>query len=393
VSITGLTQGTYNGSVQVTATGASNTPQTVAVTLTITARATQPSLAVSRRLLQFVTTAGGPAPGDQAVEVTNTGAGSLGWNATVSTTSGGAWLSISPTTGVAPATVTVHVNTAGLAQGSYTGAITVSALASSGAANSPQVVTVQLAIGAPIINDGGLVSGAGFTSACGSTAICSLFGRNFATGEAGATALPLPTTLASTQVLVKLPGQATGTPAPLFYVSPTQINFQMLREAAGLTVEITVVSGGIVGVSTTITVPEESPGIFEVGGGRGAILNQDFSLNTPANPAGIGSVILIYTSGLGATNPPLATGQAGATAEPLNRCVTTPIVYVGGTLTSGMLTGGTQADVLFCGAAPGFVGLFQINARLRAGTPIGASILLQVESNGKKSNPVNFSVN
>ncbi len=137
---------------------------------------------------------------------------------------------------------------------------------------------------------------------------------NLAATTVSATSTPLPTSLGGTTVTIS--GTATGgTPftgvIPLFYVSPLQINAQIPPNLVG-SVTITVVSGTTTGVSTTVTLNSVSPGIFVASGTQGAILNQDFSPNSSTNPAASGSVILIYATGLGPTNPPLAAGQAGA---------------------------------------------------------------------------------
>jgi hypothetical protein len=65
-------------------------------------------------------------------------------------------------------------------------------------------------------------------------------------------------------------------------------------------------------------------------GGQGAILNQDSTPNAAANPAGAGSLVSVYATGLGPTDPDLATGSVGASTEPLNRTVTMPDVIIAG---------------------------------------------------------------
>ena len=100
------------------------------------------------------------------------------------------------------------------------------------------------------------------------------------------------------------------------------------------------------------------PGIFTLlsnGQGPAVVLNQDKSLNTGARPAARGSVIQIFATGAGATNPPLAPGEAApASGNPLVLTQVQP----------GVTIGGKTARVLFSGLAPGFVGLWQINAEV-----------------------------
>ena len=138
VNTTGLAVGTYTGTVSVASPAAGNSPQTVAVTLHVTAAA--PNLTVSPSTLTFNYQIGGTAPAAQNVAVTSSGA-ALSYTATSSTTSGGNWLAATPTSSTTPGTESVSVNTTGLAVGTYTGTVSV---ASPAAGNSPQTVAVTL---------------------------------------------------------------------------------------------------------------------------------------------------------------------------------------------------------------------------------------------------------
>ncbi len=139
VNITGLQAGTYTDSIQVSAAGAQNSPQTVSVTLTISA---SPVLSVSPSSLSFSAAAGGSNPASQSVQITNPGTGTLSFTDSKSQS----WLTVSPSSGSAPATLTVSVKIAGLQAGTYTDSIQVSA---AGAQNSPQTVPVTLTISGP----------------------------------------------------------------------------------------------------------------------------------------------------------------------------------------------------------------------------------------------------
>jgi len=103
-----------------------------------------PTIALSPASLAFVTDQGSNPP-SQNVNVTNTGSGTLAIAASATTTAGGNWLVVSPTSGAAPATFQVSVNSANLAAGTYSGTITV-ASTSPGVTNSPQVVSVSLIV-------------------------------------------------------------------------------------------------------------------------------------------------------------------------------------------------------------------------------------------------------
>ena len=98
-----------------------------------------PALAVSKTSLSFTATQGGANPAAQTFDVTNSGGGSLSFTDAESAP----WLSVSPSSGTAPATVTVTPSIAGLAPGTYTTPITVTA---AGASGSPKTVDVTLTV-------------------------------------------------------------------------------------------------------------------------------------------------------------------------------------------------------------------------------------------------------
>jgi hypothetical protein len=101
--------------------------------------ATQPTIGVSPSSFSFTATAGGANPANQTLNISNTGAGTLTWTVSDDAT----WLTLSPTSGTAPSSVTLSVNIAGLAAGTYNGTITVSA---TGATNTPVSVPVTLTV-------------------------------------------------------------------------------------------------------------------------------------------------------------------------------------------------------------------------------------------------------
>jgi len=98
-----------------------------------------PVLSVSPDNLVFAGQTGNVTPVSLPLSVANTGGGTLSWTAS----DNAAWLSVSPGNGTAPSTLTVSVDTAGLAAGTYDGAVTI---VSAGAAGSPGVVPVTLTV-------------------------------------------------------------------------------------------------------------------------------------------------------------------------------------------------------------------------------------------------------
>ncbi|HUU00614.1 MAG TPA: C25 family cysteine peptidase [Myxococcota bacterium] len=110
----GIGAGTYQGAVIVTAVGAINSPFELPVSLTLEQTA-QPVISVSPASVSFTAAAGGPAPDPQAVQVTNSGTGELAFTVECPAP----WLSCTPASGVADASLSLSANTSGLAGGTY----------------------------------------------------------------------------------------------------------------------------------------------------------------------------------------------------------------------------------------------------------------------------------
>ena len=247
------------------------------------------------------------------------------------------------------------------------------------AAINSVAVPVTLLIGCGQGGCGGLpatilavVNSASFHPSGAPGAAMTIFGANLADAVYQATTYPLPTQLGPTSVTVN------GNLVPLYYVSPTQINFQMPSGAPPSDVEVAVTNGftGLVTAqqhTSHLTVVD--PGLFISNpGARAAALNQDQSVNTPANPVGAGGYILLFITGQGPISPPLADGTAAPT---------TPLSLISGTVQ--VLIGGQPAQVSYAGVAPGFAGLSQINAIVPAGLVAGDQPVF-ITINGVSSN-------
>lgn len=148
--------------------------------------------------------------------------------------------------------------------------------------------------------------------------------------------------------------------APILYAGSNQINAIVpveLDPNQSPTASLTVQNRS---QSQTLNLPAAavSPAIFTMTGtglGPGAILNQDYTLNSFYNPAPPGSIVMVYGTGFGALTQPVIDGQPVAGAD---------IGALGVTAT----VAGQQASVLYAGSAPGLVaGVAQINVQLPAG--------------------------
>jgi hypothetical protein len=140
VDISGMSAGSYSATITISAPGATNTPQTVSVSLTIAeAPAT---IGYSPSSLSFAGTQGGANPSSQTLSIWDSGSGTISW----SVSDDAAWLSLSPTSGSSTGetdNVIASVDISGMGAGSYSATITISA---PGATNTPQTVSVSLTI-------------------------------------------------------------------------------------------------------------------------------------------------------------------------------------------------------------------------------------------------------
>ncbi len=189
-----------------------------------------------------------------------------------------------------------------------------------------------------------------------------------ANGTQNNTVLPVPTVMQDTEVLIN------GVAAPLFYVSPGQINLLLpmsLPSSGTANVQIVRQSTGQIYGAAEIALSSASPGLFTAGGtgtGQIAALNADNTLNSSSNPVVHGQVIQIFGTGQGfVANAPTdgtpSTGLVPTTVLPL---VLLNNVFVPST------------DIQYSGLAPDEVGVWQINVLIPTTTVPGNAVSLQV---------------
>ncbi len=375
VNSSGLAAGNYSGTIQVTAPGAANSPQTIQVSLAVFVP-TVATISLSPGVLPF-STAVGASPAAQTFQVLNTGTGTLNWTASTTTLSGGSWLTVNPAFGAAPSTVTVTINAASLAAGSYSGIITITAAADANANNSPQTLNIALSVGAPSISTGGVVSAAGFGAAISRGSIGTIFGAGFADTPTSAPGVPLPRDLQGIHVTVG------GFDAPLYYVSPGQVNFQAPFELPLTgTASVILSKAGVPSQPAAVTLQDYAPGIFTYPGAGGVlpvIVKLDGSLITPANPARPGDVLVVYATGLGDIVTPQQTG-AFTTSDPL------PAAKLPATASLGTAT----IAVDYAGLTPQLVGLAQFNLTIPKDVGLTGAQSFSVKIGNSTSNSVSL---
>ncbi len=348
-----LTQGTYSGVITVIVPGASNSPLYVPVTFTVGGA---PLFTVTPSTVSFTYQQSTTLPASQTIQLASNG--NLQFNAvTVAGTAGGPiFITVTPGTGTTPASVSVALNqtvVAALSPGTYTDIIN---LSSSPTGPTQPVIVTLILTPPPVPTISAVVNSASLLLGPVSPGeIFTIFGLNI--GPANPIGLRLnangtvATTLGNTSVTFN------NVAAPLIYVSANQINAIAPYEIAGSTTANVVVSNnGVTSAAFQVNVTTASPAIFtfgQNGTGQGAILNQDLSVNGPANAAARGTVIAIYGTGEGTTTPASPTGSV----TPTSGTIPKPTLPVTVTI------GGVPAVTNYAGEAPALVaGVIQVNA-------------------------------
>ncbi len=199
--------------------------------------------------------------------------------------------------------------------------------------------------------------------------IVAIYGQNLAATAAQPTTIPLPATFNGTSAIIG------GMEAPLYYVSPTQVNAQIPFELQpGSQYDVIVSANGALTNSQPIQLSAATPGLAAFSDGTLIAQHSDGSLVSRSSPAMAGEYLVAYLAGLGDTNVPVASGAASP-SSPLAQPSATPALTIDK----------TQYPILFAGLTPGLVGLYQMNFQVPAGLPAG-NITIVVSQNGQPSN-------
>ena len=233
----------------------------------------------------------------------------------------------------------------------------------------------------PSINAGGVANAASGQATVAPGSYVSIYGSNMveadllsnASGD-GASWLPLPMMIDGVNVSFDVPSAGISVPGNLIFVSPGQINVQVPWELQGQSsaqVKVTMdeeYGYPLFGNVVTVPLAAYAPAFYV---GAGTIAAQDAITGAQilaSNPAHSGEILSLYANGLGpVTNAP-ASG-APAVAIPLSQTTgALPVVTIGG----------QQAQVLFSGLAPGYPGLYQINATVPAGLTGNQNVTISI---------------
>jgi len=382
INTASLQPGANTATITISNPLASPAQETVSVSLTVAA-----VLSVTPATLNFPIQQGAAAQ-SQTLQIAGT-AGAT-WQATATTSTGGTWLSVSPASGQIPASLTVQANPGSLTVGTYQGSITISNPQASPPQQSVSVNLTVTAAAPPSVPAAGVTDGAGFSAKISGGGIGSIFGTGLAAATTAATNLPLPTTLGGVTVTMN------GIAAPLFFVSPLQINFQVpwqLLSLSSATLTVTTAIGTSPAITVTLT--PAAPGIFTINTANSATQGAIQFANTTtfaapvgaipgaaSRPAPNGDILTIYCSGLGAVTNTPSSGSAAGSGTTLSNVVAPVTVTIGG----------QSAPFLFAGLSPGFVGLFQVNVQFPTGVASGNVVLVVVSTASLNSNTATIGV-
>jgi len=327
-----------------------------------------PSLLLGASSLNFVKLPGNEVPVAQNVAVNACTAIPF----TVAST--GAFLKITPTSGNTNATLAVSVDATGLTPGDYKGTITVTAV---DAINSPQTIEVVLHVAPPPP----AITGAGVLNAASSKGgpvapgeLLVVYGTSVGPEQLAGTKVDgdrVTSETGNTRVLFD------GVPGAMIYAASGQVSAVVPYSVHGKTnTKVEVERFGVRSNAVTMQVAAASPALFTLnsaGYGQGAIVNQDGSINGEDHPAGRDSIVILYATGEGQTDPGGVDGKLALQSLPK------PMQTVRVTI------GGQQAEILYAGAAPSMIaGVMQINVKVPAGSATG-SVPVQVSVGGVES--------
>jgi uncharacterized protein (TIGR03437 family) len=243
----------------------------------------------------------------------------------------------------------------------------------------------------PVISPGGIGQN-GFSvppvQTVSSGAITTIYGLNFmATGTAAAV-----NTVVNGQLSSKVGGVCVtfgGVPVPIFAVAATQVTVEVPTIAPGpVAVQVlrncgdaTEQKSNVLSATAQAASPEflylqvngdgRNPAaafgvLGEYVGPPGLISGVTFRAAKP------GDVLVVYALGFGATNPAQATGVPAPGAAMVAQAVN---ITIGGVPLAA-------SDILYAGASPSYIGLYQINVRVPDGVASGnQSMVVEVGSN------------
>jgi uncharacterized protein (TIGR03437 family) len=184
----------------------------------------------------------------------------------------------------------------------------------------------------------------------------------------------LPTIFPNTGVRVYI----DGVPAPLYFVSPTQVNLLVPAGIKDGSHRLHLALDGRAGPVVDLPISSAAPGLFLWQPGLVLAVRLDGSLVTVDNPARAGDILILFATGLGnTTGPALRSGEVARQAARLIAMDSFSVTLNGVAL--------PRDHIFYAGLAPGFAGLYQINIQVPADSPANPEIRIaagDAQSNG-----------
>jgi uncharacterized protein (TIGR03437 family) len=226
---------------------------------------------------------------------------------------------------------------------------------------------------APYYDAASIVNGADNQSGqFAANTIATIYGTNLAYSTAAITdndinagLLPIVLGSSETQVFIN------NYPANLYYVSPTQINFLIPPNVVGSSMAVRVTVDSLVGPMISFPLAAAAPGLFQLDATNAIATFPDGSVVTPQSPAQPGDTVVLWATGLGATDPEPLYGRVPTAAAPVTAANLTVLL--------DQIPVGAGA-IAYAGLAPYFPGLYQINLTLPESTGSNPEIRVQVEN-------------
>jgi len=283
-----------------------------------------PLLQVTAQPMQVTAVAGGKRVGAGNITIRNTRGGVMDWTASATYTNGSGWVLFSESLGTGGGFTQVVVDPSALVPGTYQAMVVIDAGPIAGSQSIPLTLTVTAAA-TPAIAVSSIVDAADFhPGPVAPGELASVFGAGFS----------------GKNVSVTFGSVA----AQLLYTGATQINLRVPPGLAGQSsAQMVVTVDGASSPAMAVQLAAVAPAVFNPG-----VLNQDNTVNSPSQPAALGSVIQIFGTGMPDS---------------------------GGTVSVNIQTR-TGLVPLYAGAAPGLPGLQQVNVAVPSDLPVAASNLI-----------------
>ncbi|HEX5230283.1 MAG TPA: protease pro-enzyme activation domain-containing protein [Bryobacteraceae bacterium] len=237
----------------------------------------------------------------------------------------------------------------------------------SGATWSQQLTVPFEGTRVPLVIKGASNAASG-TKAFAPGMLVSVYGTSFGTFAQAAGTVPLPEYLAGFEATVD------DVFAPLYYVSPNQVNIQIPYETRPGTATLVLGNPYANSNNFKLQIVPAAPGIFMTNGATAA----------PFSSAARGQTSTLYVTGVGNVSPAVDTGDAPSAGTPLSQ-LPKPNLPVAVTVA------GQNAPIAFIGIPAGLVGVAQINYQVPPNTPTGVQPVV-VTVGGVASAPANLTV-